>query len=615
MKILSIHAFLDATKKACKRFPFALLFLIIGCVYLILINHLPDEINGRHYYYKNIVWTAYLGMLLELVLAVFGERYFLSRGKSLFAGIIGAALLIVYYYSLPGQFSQVKSEQFLLFIIGLHLLISFAPFIGKGEVTGFWVYNKSLFLRILLAALYSGVLYLGLSLAMLAVEKLFNVEIHSKYYFDLWILIAGAFNTIFFLAGFPADFEKLDLQKEYPKGLKNFTQYVLLPIITIYLLILYAYMSRIILIRQWPYGWVSYLVLAFSILGILSLLLIHPIRNEENHKWILIFGRFFYFALCPLIILLLLSIEKRVNAYGITELRYFVMALTFWLIFITIYFIFSTEKNIKIIPLSLCIMAFLISFGPWGVFSVSLKSQIKRLDQFFLMNNMMPEADRVIPAKSKLHEGDATQISSIIGYLVNTHGYNSLQPYFSMNLDSLMHDEKGQKLDYTYRQSEKLLSYLHIDETSDNYQQGEKNFEISSDPGMDTVIQIKGYDYLIRDYSTNFAYADTGASVYYYGQDQIKLLFVNATGQLLIQPDTNDPIYFDIRSLASFSPPLNKYNSMIKKENLSLIGENKHLSVKIIFRNIQGSLRNDSPHINLIKADLLLRIKNLAVEK
>ena len=45
----------------------------------------------------------------------------------------------------------------------------------------------------------------------------------------LWIVIAGVFETWFFLAGVPKNLEELDESDDYPKGLKIFTQYVLLP--------------------------------------------------------------------------------------------------------------------------------------------------------------------------------------------------------------------------------------------------------------------------------------------------------------------------------------------------------------------------------------------------
>ena len=97
------------------------------------------------------------------------------------------------------------------------------------------------------------VLYIGISLALLAVERLFSVNVRSEVYEDCSWILGGIFSVWFFLAGFPKTYDSPDVITDYPKGLKIFTQYVLLVLVTVYLLILYAYMFKIILpgIGRW----------------------------------------------------------------------------------------------------------------------------------------------------------------------------------------------------------------------------------------------------------------------------------------------------------------------------------------------------------------------------
>ena len=378
MKFPSVQSLVHATISVCKRFPLTVFFTLVGCCYAIIYAHHPYEYNDKryHYYYTNIIWSAYLGMLLSLALTAYAERKKSSAAIKWLGGLAIICAVVAFYYSLPDYFSEGRLKQFVLFVIGLHLLLAFIPYTAKGEINGFWQYNKSLFLRILSAALYTCVLYIGLSLAILAVDKLFSAGINYKWYAYLWIILVGGFNTLFFLAGFPSAYETLEVKTDYPKGLKIFTQYVLLPIITVYLMILYAYMFKIIGTRQWPYGWVSYLVLAFAIAGILSLLLIHPIKLKPIING---FQHSIAFLHCnlPLDHPVVPGNRKKINAYGITEDRYVVLALSFWLAAMALYFIFSKTKNIKIIPATLCLITFLISFGPWGIFSVSTKVKHK----------------------------------------------------------------------------------------------------------------------------------------------------------------------------------------------------------------------------------------------
>ena len=156
-----------------------------------------------------------------------------------------------------------------------------------------------------------------------------------------------------------------------------------------------------------------------------------------ENRWIKTFSSSFFWALVPLVILLLLAILRRIWEYSFTIERYFVLVLGLWLTGIVIYFIFSKKENIKVIPASLCILAFLISFGPWGAFSVSEQSQINRL-QYYLQENDLLQDDKIQKASDDVSFEDRREISSIIRYLNNNHGLDGIQPWFDQNFDSLV---------------------------------------------------------------------------------------------------------------------------------------------------------------------------------
>ena len=120
------------------------------------------------------------------------------------------------------------------------------------------------------------------------------MKIDGIRYFELWVLLAGVFNTWYFLADIPQNFDELDESDDYPKGLKIFTQFVLLPLVSIYLLILYAYIGRILIQWSWPVGWVSYLVIGFSTLGDFFIADCFPVQEKEENRWIKNFSRSFF---------------------------------------------------------------------------------------------------------------------------------------------------------------------------------------------------------------------------------------------------------------------------------------------------------------------------------
>src|SRR5690606_15929395 len=136
----------------------------------------------------------------------------------------------------------------------------------------------------------------------------------------------------------------------YPKGLKIFTQYVLIPLMTIYLAILLVYEVKILVEWEMPKGIVATLILGYAVFGMLSLLLVWPIRNDDGNRWVRFFSKSFYLTMMPLIVVLALAVYQRVSHYGFTEERYILMVLTIWLVAITAYFLYFRKADIQLIP-------------------------------------------------------------------------------------------------------------------------------------------------------------------------------------------------------------------------------------------------------------------------
>src|SRR5690606_22702660 len=126
---------------------------------------------------------------------------------------------------------------------------------------GFWNFNKEMFLRILLSIFYSGVLFLGLSLAILAQDKLLGLYDDSDIYGYLAVIIFIGFNTLFFISGVPKLYStSSEDNAEYPFGLKIFAGYVLLPLVAIYMVILLLFELKIVSTNVFPEGFVSWMI-------------------------------------------------------------------------------------------------------------------------------------------------------------------------------------------------------------------------------------------------------------------------------------------------------------------------------------------------------------------
>lgn len=458
MKLPSISYLFNKAKDSIVRFPLTILSSLISVCIAIFLVEFNDEILN-FFPYINLLLTAALGIPLYFCTTIFIKKMNFNFKLKLICQIAATILLALIYFSLPNSDvthnTSLPYIRYSIFNVIAHLLVSFIPYITSKKLNGFWNYNKVLFIRFLTSILYSGFLYIGLSLALLALNLLFDIDIHEELYFEFFIIIGGFFNTWFFVAGIPEELDELENITQYPKGLKIFSQYVLLPLLILYLIILYVYGVKILIFWDWPKGIVSYLISCVSILGILTLLLIYPYGNLKDNLWIKKFTNLYYYLLFPLIIILFIAIWLRIDDYGITINRYIIVLLGVWLSIISIYF--SIRKtNIKFIPTSLAIILILMSFGPWSMFSVSENSQTKRLIKILEENSILKEgkvnneviwqtdssdvfnSGTVLTNEYLVNDSIHNEIKSILDYLDDHHGFLSIKTIFQQNIDSLI---------------------------------------------------------------------------------------------------------------------------------------------------------------------------------
>ena len=430
-KFPSLQNVLNATQKTIFRFPLETITIICGTIFAILL--IEDEFKDSTAFLVKGVLSSSLCLVLFLSVSLF---FFDSKKNNLFRFLTSMALgslVVAFVFNFKKEITEVEIQQFLVLNIALHLLVSFAGFLPKKySQDEFWEFNKQLFLRILTSGLYSAVLYIGLALAITAVENLFNVEITDKIYGYLFVIIAGIFNTIFFLNGVPDTNNNENLLKlSYPNGLKNFTQYVLLPLISLYLVILICYETKILVTLSLPVGWVSYLVLVFAIFGILSFLLVHPIAAEKGNLWMRTFNRWFYYLMVPLLGLLFWAILYRIHLYGFTHERYYVLLLSISLTIVVAYFLIQKQPKIIFIPISLCIAGLLSIVGPQSADSISRNSQLSRFEIY------MQKTEKV-----KLSFEQEQDLSSIVDFLEKNYGVETLLPYTKDKLTLLLKKDK-----------------------------------------------------------------------------------------------------------------------------------------------------------------------------
>jgi hypothetical protein len=476
MKIIpSFGEITSKTKKAFKRFPLILSWAIIGTLFTIFTvesDTFDSAFNGR------IILTFVLGVSWLITTRFFKEQ-FKKDISWLFIGTF--SFLALFYFSFDiaeDRIHQNSIIRFVLYFIAGHLLVMVAPFILKWNKSAYFNYLKSVFIALVRSLFFSLILYLGIVLALLAIKHLFNVNIKGERFFQIFIICIGIVNTWIYLSDFPKDIHN-QIAINYTKALEVLVKYILIPLVILYLIILYAYSLKIVINWNLPKGWVSYLVIALSFLGFIVQILINPIQKTIDSRTIRRFYPWFYYLLFPLILLLFVAIFRRINEYGITENRYFVLTLAFWILAMTIYMLISKRKKIKVFPFSLAIIAIVVSFGFWGAFSVSTKSQVQRFEKVY---TDIKNTDFTTTFEKK------NQLRSIIRYLNEKNELEKLETTIGYNPKTTFKTESHWQL------QSKLIDSLNIKVTDKPYSTYKNNYYNIEE--FNLTIDIKNYDLL-----------------------------------------------------------------------------------------------------------------------
>ncbi len=631
MRLPSVDFLYTSAQKSLKRFPFSLISSLIAVGLAVYLVEAKEKFEDD-FSLVNLMLVAALGIPFYFCVSILKEKLNFTKiqyGLSLF---VVSVLLGCIYISLPldddMQSVRIPYIRYAVFNVVAHLLVSFVPYYSGEKLNGFWNYNKTLFIRIVTSFLYSSVFSVGIILALVVIRNLFSIHFDESIYGDIAIVIFGFFNTWFFVAGIPADLEKLEEVYEYPKGLKVFVQYVLLPLLVVYLLILYTYGVKIIGLWDWPKGIVSYLVSVVSILGIFTFLLMHPYSTQKKNAWIAKFSKAYYYVLIPLVILLFIAVIMRINDYGITVNRYVILVLGIWLAIISLYFILG-RNNIKFIPISLAVLMLLASFGPWSMFSMGEQSQVDRLKQILVSTKIL-ENKKVVNEpfwksdseenfkvqnsnknSEKVSDSMYKEISSILNYLEDYHGFSKINSWYTNDIDSLVMQQRKLKkyvnVSKLYLRSLGLEGYRY---SNDNYKS--ISYAIGNDKRQKNIYKIKDYDYLIQ-------------LEFFYSEDLVVTREVSKSNLVIDRSLTKkafiatpkDTLYFDFAYLKEQLAKKYKQNlgnvENVKPEDLILQTSSENSKAKLFIDEIRfeaSSKKNTSDkseQLEMLLAKLFLK--------
>jgi hypothetical protein len=512
----------DTLLKSLKRFPLPLL-----CSLTATILSIRDIIDFDSWIHNQFILVVALGIPLLLGLQLFAESHSFTKTKQWILQVLGVGLLVGIAYILSLQTYSAFADFYWPLSIAFHLFVAVAAFMGTSSTYAFWQFNRILFQRIALAALYSFLLFGGLSLLMFLIsnlgDKLFD---YRKAVQIILSVVYGSFNTWFFLNGVPRNLEALKEKGPFPKGLRILTQSVLIPLIGFYLLVLYIYLGLQLSGYEGLKIDFTLWIIPVSVVGIITFLLLHPLQHDPQFprlKWLM---RIYYALLIPLLAFMTWNLSGiDYSVQGISYVvYYYYYVLGIWTLGIAIYLLMSRRQNIKWVPLSLAILFFLSTIGPWSVNAYSFRHDSEKVKTILVENGLW---DIVINEDKKIDEvphevyADLYWALSTFFYHHGAHGIHKAIPI------------NGVENLYELEGSAEILRVWGLPSHSP-YETG-KQMKKSSFTVLanQDYIEVKGYDY----YKTISLSADQRRDKFFIDGVQLEYYFDNTDLVVLLARD------------------------------------------------------------------------------
>lgn len=578
MKRISIKEWSEKLQQMAVRFTFPLFFVLgLAFLFFININKLNADIDSR-------IWTLFgLGIPLTLSVSLFSEGLKDKLWKVVF-NLIGIILLTIYAYLLPNKDNFLSIHFYQIFTLGIVFTLScfVVSFFKKNNDISFWEFSKKSIIQFIISFIFAGVLMLGLSLAILSLRELFNVDIKDEVYQNLSVICFAIFAPLYFLSNIPSETEKRKQEYKLDKFLKILGLYILLPILAIYSIILYVYLIQIIAKWKLPNGWVTWLVSVLALGGFLTMMIQYPLRTELN-KVAAFFARFFPIMLLPLLVLMTVGIFRRFDDYGLTINRSYVFLLNFWLYGISIYLFITRSKHLKWIIVTFAAIAFISSVGPWSIFNITRRNMINTIEQILTDNHYLKDG-KVIGenevAKIKLNKKTEEVLAAKIDYVIDYYGKSELQQFFTEDLSK--------------KHSISINERLNIESGMAKYLRNDY-FNYSLNKNQETI-DIQTFNELIvlnKNYNSDELFSDA------------KYTAMLKNNQILIQKASESKPFMIIALDKKLSELEDSEDNDRTKNQMTINGSNYTL----IINHISGNYENRAERIviNQLDANLFLK--------
>lgn len=598
--------------KTCHRFPLSIVCILVITLLIILENHRINPF-GSGITFRRIIFISAVSGFWFLAVGLFSESHNRSKWQQ-YQLAIPVFSLICWQILTDVGFSSS-----LTLLLAMVMAVSFSAYLWRPfDNASIWYFNYQLTAGLCFGILSALILCVGLGLVLKSIDYLFAVHINSNFFFDIWLFGISFFAPAYFLANVPTQFDYDQSRCEFPRGVHFIQNYILTPLSLVYMVILYAYLVKILFEWELPSGNLGVMISIFGVIGIYTHLSLYPIydRSSSLLNW---FYRHFYKMMIIPLVLLVLAISIRIMEYGLTDARYFVIICIAWfLLLIFAYLQKGTNFQLRNVPLILSILAAFSSFGFWGINQLPTDDQFSRLEDILVKNKLLVNQKYIAPSIQPDIE-TRKSISSIIKYIVYHGEGEKILPWFSESDQSAIKPliDCTNRNKYCFNDSEmmKQMGIRYV-----NYWGGNGRFTVtlkrtpgSQHPDSLRLVPVTGFDYIVP-ISLYSGGCDKGSCNEIIDQSwqhtEFKNLKINfKDNQIHITSDAFKKITFDLGSLLQQIEVMGKIELAAEESHkLTLNQATDNIKAKLLINRFNGDTKNEKKLIISVSGILLLAL-------
>jgi len=578
MKTLSLSRTIStgiiALKNSTKRFPISIVFTFAFTIYSLWL--IWGKKNGfTEQQTTTVIYYLTIGSLLSITLQLWGEevkRKWIVIVINLLAHIALIADAL-YLYRLPeNKFTIEIDLAHGAMITALGIAVLFVSFFREKNDVPAWNFTLQIAERTTTSIIVGLILWVGTAILLGALHALFQVKINDRCFTTLPLLCCQLLPTLLFLGLIPAKERKHDLTIVSSGFLNKVIRYLILPLLGSYLLVLYAYAAKILVEWQLPDGWVSKLVTALMAGCIGVEIMFYPSLRKKGERFNHFIAHWLPLIILPMLLLMTIGIFRRINDYGITLNRLYLLTLNGWYYLVCIGLFLTKAKRIHWIAISFGGLFLITSAFPVNYASITRKYMVNHVTKVLndTYHGTLPMSEeQYFDWISTLPQEEALLVNSRLRYLDITFNDSITNRLFQQ--DSIAGKLVSQIPSYYTTES-------HIRNLHSRMEKSRKETDktVSEDKAPEKAV-TKNYHINFRGKQAWKLPSTTEASIEVYAKDFVEFISSKDGFVSLLLPDEyqNDTAHIRLMDLSKWdnmmNPPLPQKFSCTPSGNLFIL--------------------------------------------